>query len=140
MYQTVIIVGHLGRDPEMRYLPNGQAVTSFSIASGRKYTGSDGQLVDETTWFRISVFGKQAEACNQYLKKGSSVLVEGRLKPDPATGGPRIWTRQDGTPGASFEVTAQTVRFMSRSGAAGAPGSGDFTDSVPATGDDEIPF
>ncbi len=88
MYQTVIIVGHLGRDPEMRYLPNGQAVTSFSIASGRKYTGSDGQLVDETTWFRISVFGKQAEACNQYLKKGSSVLVEGRLKPDPATGGP----------------------------------------------------
>ncbi len=65
-----------------------------------------GNLVKETIWFRVSVWGKQAESSNQYLKKGSKVLVEGRLTPDPATGGPRIWTRQDGTPAASFEVTA----------------------------------
>mgnify|MGYP001767442671 CR=1 FL=1 len=141
MYQTIIIVGNLGRDPEMRFLPSGQAVTSLSIATSNKYTGSDGQLVEETTWFRVSVFGKQAENCNQYLKKGRSVLVEGRLKPDPATGGPRIWKRQDGTPGANFEVVAQTVRFLGRGGEAGASGGGDYSESQSAPDDEGIiPF
>ncbi|MBE9474670.1 MAG: single-stranded DNA-binding protein, partial [Chloroflexi bacterium] len=69
--------------------------------------------VKETTWFRISTWGKTAEVCNQYLKKGSKVLVEGRLKPDPDTGSPRTFTRQDGTTGASFELTANQVRFLS---------------------------
>ena len=73
-------------------------------------------LVKETIWFRVSVWGKQAESTNQYLKKGSKVLVEGRLTPDPATGGPKIWTRQDGTAGATFEVNAATVRFLSSRG------------------------
>ena len=137
MFHTIIIVGNLGRDPEMRYTPGGQAVTNFSVATSRKYTGSDGQLVNETIWFRISAWGKQAETCNQYLRKGSRVLVEGRLVPDNATGGPRIWSRQDGTSGASFEVSAQTVRFLSARGeeeggaVAGEPG--------PAT-EDDIPF
>ncbi len=112
MYHTIIIVGNLGRDPEMRYTPSGQAVTTLSVASNRQYTGSDGQPVKETIWFRVSAWGKQAETCNQYLRKGSKVLVEGRLNPD-ANGGPRIWTAQDGTPRASFEVTAGTVRFLS---------------------------
>jgi len=139
MYQKIIIVGYLGRDPEMRYLPNGQATTSMNVASTNKYTASDGQLVDETTWFRISVFGKQAESCNQYLKKGRAVLVEGRLRPDPSTGGPKIWTRQDGTPGASYEVTAQTVRFLSRGGGEGSPG-GDNADTPFTAEEDVIPF
>ena len=113
MYQKLIIIGNLGRDPEMRYTPSGQAVTNFNVATNRKYTTSDGNQVKETTWFRISTWGKTAEVCNQYLKKGSKVLVEGRLNPDPDTGGPKIWTRQDGTSAASFELTANQVRFLS---------------------------
>jgi single-strand DNA-binding protein len=113
MYQKIVIVGNLGRDPEMRYTATGQGVTNFSVATNRTYTASDGQQVKETVWFRISVWGRQAEACNQYLKRGSKVLVEGRMTADPSSGGPRIWTRQDGTPAASFEVTANTVQFLS---------------------------
>ncbi len=140
MYQKIVVVGNLGRDPEMRYLPSGQAVTSFSIATSNKFTGSDGQLVEETTWFRITAWGKQAETCNQYLKKGRLVLVEGRIKPDPSTGGPRIWNRQDGTPGASYEVTAQTVRFLGRSGDEGFSGGEDFDEAPSGSGEDDIPF
>ncbi len=137
MFHTIIIVGNLGRDPEMRYTPGGQAVTNFSVATSRKYTGSDGALVNETIWFRISAWGKQAETCNQYLKKGSRVLVEGRLVPDNATGGPRIWTRQDGTSGTSFEVSAQTVRFLTARGEE----EGSFPASEPGqVAEDDIPF
>mgnify|MGYP006410936445 CR=1 FL=1 len=113
MYQKITIVGNLGRDPEMRYTPGGQAVTNLNIATNRQYTSNSGERVKETTWFRVSVWGKQAESCNQYLKSGSKVLVEGRMNQDKETGGPRIWTRNDGSPGASFEITAQTVRFLS---------------------------
>jgi single-strand DNA-binding protein len=139
MYHTIIIVGNLGRDPEMRYTPGGQAVTNFNLATNRQYTGSDGAQVKETIWFRVSVWGKMAEVCNQYLKKGSKVLVEGRLVPDQATGGPRIWTRQDGTPGASFEVSANTVRFLSSRGEAeGETSLGEGGGS--AGEEDNIPF
>jgi single-strand DNA-binding protein len=79
MYQTIIIAGNVGRDPEMRYTPSGQAVTSFSVATNRQYTNNNGETVKETIWFRISAWGKTGETCNQYLKKGSKVLVEGRL-------------------------------------------------------------
>jgi single-strand DNA-binding protein len=113
MYHNIILVGNLGRDPEMRYTPSGQAVTNFNVATNRQYTNSDGEKVKETTWFRVSTWGKTAEITNQYLRKGSRVLVEGRLNPDLETGGPRIWTRQDGTSAASYEVTANTVRFLS---------------------------
>ena len=133
-FHTLILVGNLGRDPEMRYTPSGQPVTTFSVASSRSYT-QNGQKVDETTWFRVTAWGKQAETCNQYLKKGSKVLVEGRLQPDE-NGGPRVWNRQDGTPAASFEVTASTVRFLSN-------GNGGDGDQV-AVGDEglggDIPF
>ncbi len=114
-FHTVILIGNLGRDPEMKYTPAGQPVTSFSVASSRSYNGSNGQKVEETIWFRVTAWGKQAETCNQYLRKGSKVLVEGRLTPDES-GGPRIWNRQDGSPAASFEVTASTVRFLSQRG------------------------
>jgi single-strand DNA-binding protein len=137
MFHTIIIVGNLGRDPEMRYTPGGQAVTNFSVATSRKYTGSDGNLVNETIWFRISAWGKQAETCNQYLRKGSRVLVEGRLVPDNATGGPRIWTRQDGTSGASFEISAQTVRFLT---ARGEDEGGAQASEPGQVAEDDIPF
>ena len=113
MFHTLIVVGNLGKDPEMRFTPSGQAVCSFSVATSRQYSGANGEQVKETIWMRISTWGKTAEACNQYLKKGSKVLVEGRLTPDKATGGPRIWTKSDGTSGASFEITASNVRFLS---------------------------
>ncbi len=142
MYHTLIIVGNVGRDPEMRYTPSGQPVTSFSVATNRQYTGNNGQIVKETIWFRVTTWGKQAEVCNQYLKKGSKVLIEGRLNPDPATGGPKIWTRQDGTAGASFEVTANTVRFLSSrdEGGSGSSTGGDMGSSFVGAPEEDIPF
>ncbi|MEK6574711.1 MAG: single-stranded DNA-binding protein [Chloroflexota bacterium] len=113
MYQKTIIVGNLGKDPEMRYAPNGDAVTNLNVATNRKYTDKSGQLVKETAWFRVSAWGKQAENCNQYLKKGSLVLVEGRLQADKTTGGPRVYSKSDGSHGASFEMTALEVKFLS---------------------------
>jgi len=140
MYQQITIVGYLGRDPEMRYTPGGQAVTSFSVATSRTYSSNAGQKVDETTWFRVSVWGAQAESCSQYLKKGSAVLVIGRLRPDPQTGGPRIYTRNDGTPGTSFEINSQNVRFLP-SGRTDTGGSfGDMGDEMESPEDGEIPF
>jgi single-strand DNA-binding protein len=112
MYQKVIVLGNLGNDPELRYTPQGDAVASFSLAANRRWTNSDGQPGEETTWFRVSVWGKQAESCNQYLTKGRQVLVEGRLTPDRATGGPRIWTGDDGQPRVSFELRALMVQFL----------------------------
>ena len=112
-FHTLLIVGHLGREPEMRYSPSGQAVTNLNLAANRQYTDANGQTVNETTWFRVSVFGKTAENCNAFLHKGSLVLVEGRLTCDPETGGPRLYSRKDGTPGTAFEVTANTMRFLS---------------------------
>jgi single-strand DNA-binding protein len=141
MYQKIIIVGNLGRDPEMRYLPDGTAVTSFSVATNRRWTDkATGQPVDETTWFRISVWGRQAETANEYLSKGRRVLVEGQITPDRNTGGPRLWTGQDGTVRASFEVRADNVRFL------GGRDEGDYEPSggddfgAPAEEEDEIPF
>ena len=139
MFHKLILVGNLGRDPEMRYTPGGQAVTTLSVASNRTYTDSSGNQVKQTIWFRVSVWGKQAESCHQYLRKGRPVLVEGRLNPDD-TGNPRIWNAQDGTPRASFEVTAETVRFLGGrdEGGAGGGEEGGFAPG-PET-EDEIPF
>ncbi len=138
MFHTVIIVGNLGRDPEMRYLPSGQAVTNFSVAVNDNYTNNQGEKVERTIWVRISTWGKQAETCNQYLKKGSKVLVEGRLVADSATGGPRTYARQDGTYGASFEVSAQTVRFLSSRG--DDSGMGDAAAPQGGLDEDNLPF
>lgn len=106
MYQKIIIIGNLGRDPEQRFTPDGKPVTNFSVATSRKYKDTE-----ETTWFRVSTWDKQAEACNQYLHKGSKVLVEGRLRPDES-GNPTVFQRKDGSWGASYEVTAESVRFL----------------------------
>jgi len=140
MFHTLILVGNVGRDPEMRYTPAGQAVTSFSVACNRQYTSNNGETVKETVWFRVSAWGKQAETCNQYLKKGSKVLVEGRLTPDKETGGPRLWKGQDGSARSSYEVTAQTVRFLTSRGEAeaGAPAAEEGTAAPADEGD--IPF
>ncbi|MGQ0604487.1 MAG: single-stranded DNA-binding protein [Anaerolineales bacterium] len=144
MYHKITLIGNLGRDPEMRYTPSGQAVTNFSMATTEKWTGQDGQPQERTLWWRVSAFGKMAETVNTYLKKGSKVYVEGRVSGDPKTGGPRIYTRQDGTTGASFEVTASTVKFLSSRGEGGAAPAGGMADGeqqhpVEDVGED-IPF
>lgn len=132
MYHKISIVGNLGQDPEMRFTPKGQAVTNFSVAANRKWTNEDGSPGEETVWFRVTVWGKLAEVCNQYLSKGRQVFVEGRMNPDKDTGGPRIWTGNDGQPRASFEVVAETVKFLGKDGrdkdAAEPPGTMEESD------------
>lgn len=130
-FHTIIIVGNLGRDPEMRYAPSGDAVTTLSVASNRQYTDGSGQRVKETTWFRVSVWGKQAESCNTYLQKGSSVLIEGNLLPDKESGNPRTYTRSDGSPGANYDVRARTVRFLSTRSGGGDDGPGGNNEEIP---------
>lgn len=117
-YHVMIIVGNLGKDPEKRYTPTGEAVTTMSVATNRVYTDANGQKIKETTWFKVSAWGKMADNCFEYLKKGSQVLVEGELRPDKETGNPRVFTRQDGMTGSSYEVLAKTVRFLSSAGQA----------------------
>jgi single-strand DNA-binding protein len=143
MYQKITIVGNLGRDPEMRYTPQGTPVTNFSVATTYKWTSADGTPIEETTWFRVSAWGRMAEVCNEYLSKGRQVLVEGRLRPDPQTGGPRVWTRQDGTAGASFEVHANTVKFLGGRGeVVGAEPGVTLEEPPPGVeeGEEELPF
>lgn len=106
------IIGNVGRDPEMRYTPSGQAVTSFSVAHTEQFE-SGGETRKKTIWVRVSVWGKLAEVCNEYVKKGMLVRVEGKLNGDN-DGNPRIYNKQDGTPASSFEMTAFSVMFLSR--------------------------
>jgi single-strand DNA-binding protein len=137
-YHTIIIAGALGGDPELRYTPSGQAVTNFSLAADDSYTNSSGERVKRTVWFRVAAWGKLGEVCNQYLAKGRKVLVEGKLGHDDS-GNPKTYTRQDGSAGASFEINANTVRFLSSA----SDGNG-RTESEPAgqsvPQDDVIPF
>lgn len=141
-YQKTVIVGNLGKDPEMRFTPGGQNVTSFSVAVSEGYTDANGQKISKTIWFRVAAWGKQAENCNKYLKKGKKVLVEGRLTADPATGGPKIYQKQDGSHGASFELSATNVVFLSP--ADGSGGESEASNQAPepaqAASEDEIPF
>jgi single-strand DNA-binding protein len=141
MYHKVILAGYLGRDPEMRYTPDGTPVTNFSVATTESWTGQDGQQQERTIWWRVAAWRRLAETCNQYLSKGRAVLVEGRIVPDE-NGNPRVFTRSDGTPGASYEVTAVTVKFLGgRDDTSGYEAPRD--EDVPAEGEmdeDSIPF
>jgi single-strand DNA-binding protein len=142
----------------MRYTSTGVPVTSFSVAVSRKWTGQDGQQQEKTTWFRVAAWRKQAELANQYLTKGSKVLVIGEIEE------PKIFTGQDGSPRTSLELTAQQIRFLSPRGEnsgfgdsdvqpadRGYGGSGGYASgggngnasgggSAPSQSDDDIPF
>lgn len=110
MYQNTVVVGRLGRDPEMRYTPDGTPVTSFSIATTRKWTNAEGQPQEKTTWFRVTAWRKLAETCNQYLTKGQLVLVAGDIDAS-------AWSdKTSGEPRATLELRAWTVRFLSAKG------------------------
>jgi len=103
----VFVIGNLTRDPELRYIPSGQPVASFTVAVNRKYSDQNGGKKEETTFLRIVAWAKLAEICNQYLQKGSSVFVEGRLQS-------RSWQAQDGSKRNTLEIIAQSVQFLSR--------------------------
>lgn len=106
MFNKVILIGNLTRDPEMRYTPQGTSVCSFGLAVNRKYKQGD-EAKEEVMFINIVVFGKQADTCGQYLNKGSSALIEGRLQE-------RRWEAEDGQKRSKHEVVAQSVRFLSR--------------------------
>lgn len=108
----VILVGNLGRDPEMRYMPSGDALASFSIATTDTWKDKSGQRQERTEWHRISMFGKQAEIAGQYLKKGSSVYIEGRLQT-------RKWTDKEGHERQTTEVVADRMQMLGGRGAGG---------------------
>lgn len=136
MFEELIIVGNLGRDPELRYTPQGVPVANFSVAVNRKWKSADGTQNEEVTWFRITAWRGLAETCSQYLTKGRQVLVQGTLRPDPATGAPRIWTGNDGIARASYEVNARNVRFLGGGRGEAASGAGRPADYE----EEEIPF
>lgn len=141
-YHKIILIGNLGRDPEMRYTADGTPVTNLNVATSEKWTGRDGQQQERTIWWRVSVWGRQAETVNQYLSKGRQVLVEGTMNPDQETGGPRVYTRNDGSPGASYEIRAFTVRFLGGRGEAAGfdtPRDEDVPPEADLEGED-IPF
>ncbi len=134
MYQKTVVVGHLGRDPELRYTPSGQSVCSFSLATTRRWTDRNGNPQERTTWFRVTAWGKLAELCSQYLSKGRLVLVEGDIEAS-------AWLGQDGQPRATLELTARNVRFLGGRDTAVASADLPAQAEEPASLDeDELPF
>lgn len=104
-FNKIIIVGNLGRDPELRYTPQGQAVCDFSMATSEKRKEGGGDSKEETTWFKVTFWGRQAEVASQYLAKGRQVYVEGRLRA-------REWTDKDGRVRTSLEVNGSDIQFI----------------------------
>lgn len=142
MEQNLSIIGRVGRDSEMKYTASGQAVTNFSVAVSKKWTDKEGEKRERTTWFRVSTWGKTAENCNQYVKKGMLVKCDGELIGDEG-GNPRTYTKQDGTAGASFELNAHNVLFLSRVESADSGNSETervLRDEAVMPAEDDIPF
>lgn len=153
-FNKITIVGNLGRDPELRYTPQGSAVCNFSIATNEKRRDKSGEMQDLTTWFRVTLWNKQAENASKYLTKGSPVYVEGRLRIEE-------WTDRDGKNRFTLEVQGTDMQFISAgprggeysgdsspdefSGPANSPSSSGGSSSrddfaPPASADDDIPF
>ena len=110
----VMIIGNVGSEPEMRFTPNGNPVTSFRVATNRMYTTADGERKQETEWFTVVAWNKLAEQCNQFLSKGRLVYAEGRLHT-------RTWEGQDGQKHYRTEIVANRVSFLDRRAAAPLP-------------------
>ena len=130
-YQKLILIGRLGRDPESRFTPDGTPVTTFSVATDRRWTDASGQQQSKTVWFRVVAWRRLAETCNQYLSKGQLVMVEGEVQE------PKPYQSKDGEWRASLDVTARSVQFLSPKGERrdGGESGGDGD-----TGETEIPF
>ena len=136
----VMLIGNVGKDPEMRYTANGNAVTTFSLAVNRNYHSPEGERKEETEWFEIVTWNKLAELCSQFLQKGRQAYVEGRLHT-------RSWEGQDGQKRYRTEVNAQTVLFLGGPGGGGGQRqmSDQYDDAAPAAAGasvdpDDLPF
>ena len=105
----VMVIGNIGRDPEMRYIPSGKPVTSFSVASSRSWTNSEGERREETEWFNVVAWGNLAEICKQHLCKGQQVYIEGRLQT-------RSWEDQDGRKRFRTELVANEMIVLGKRG------------------------
>jgi len=139
MVNKVMLIGNLGRDPDVRYLPSGQAKASFTLATSDSYLDRSGTRQERTDWHNIVVWGKQAESCGQYLKKGRQVYVEGRIQT-------RSYDAKDGS-GKRYvtEIIAQRVQFLGGRPGAGAEepvegAAGQEAEAPPAMDDEDIPF
>ena len=140
----VILIGNLGVDPEVRFTPSGQAVANFRIATNESWTDKSGQKQERTEWHRIVAWGRTAELCGEYLSKGRTVYVEGRIQT-------RDWQDKDGNKRYTTEIVAMTVQFLDKGGQGGGgggrggdPGPDDFGPPPPGFdgggSDDDIPF
>ncbi len=119
MLNKIMLIGNLGRDPEMNYTPSGTAVTKFSLAVSRNYTTSAGEKRDETEWFNIVAWNKLAETCNTYLHKGSKVYIEGRLTQ-------RKYTDKNGVERTSLDVIANEMEMLTPKSAQQGSSSSNF--------------
>jgi single-strand DNA-binding protein len=136
----VILIGNLGRDPEVRHTPNGAAVTNFSIATNEVWNNREGQREERTEWHRVVAFGKLAEICGQYLKRGKQVYIEGRLQT-------RSWEDRDGNKRSTTEVVATNMTMLGRPGEPDAASYAPPLEEADLPGpssaraeDDDIPF
>jgi single-strand DNA-binding protein len=141
-FNKIILVGNLGRDPELRYTPQGTPVCSFSMATNERRKDRSGEMQDQTTWFRVTLWGRQAETASQYLTKGRPVYIEGRLRVEE-------WTDRDGKTRYTLEVHATDMQFIGGGArgdeapaarAAGAVGAADSPGEPPDSSDDDVPF
>jgi single-strand DNA-binding protein len=132
----VILIGNLGRDPEVRYTPSGQAVATFSIATSEQWTNKEGTKTEQTEWHRIVAFGRTGEICGEYLKKGRQVYIEGRLQT-------RAWEDREGVKRSTTEIVAQVMKMLGGAGKEGRPAAGEDRFSVEEpvmVPEDDIPF
>ncbi len=135
----VILIGNLGRDPELRYTQGGQAVANFTLATSERFANKSGEQQERTEWHRIVAWGKTGELCAQYLSKGRSVYIEGRLQT-------REWEDKEGHKRSTTEIVAQNVTFLGpRTGAPSSAGSGagaepEHREPTAPPASDEIPF
>lgn len=137
----VLLIGNLTKDPDTKFLPSGQAVSNLRLAVNRKFKASSGEYKEEVTYIGVEVWGKQAENCQEFLRKGSGVLINGRLKL-------KEWTAQDGQKRSMLEVVAERVQFMSKPSGQSQQGEGPKLggadlppdDMPPPSTDDDIPF
>ena len=140
-FNRIILVGNLGRDPELRYTAQGTPVCSFSLATNERRKDRSGEMQDQTTWFRVTLWGRQAETASQYLQKGRPVYIEGRLRVEE-------WTDRDGKARQSLEVTATDMQFIGSRGddapmeraAASTAGGATAPAEPPDLTDEDIPF
>ncbi|MFN8625427.1 MAG: single-stranded DNA-binding protein [Candidatus Binatia bacterium] len=135
MVNKVILVGNLGKDPEVRFTPNGRALAKFPVATSERWTDQDGNKQERTEWHNVVVWGKQAEACGQFLAKGRQVFVEGSIRT-------RQYDDKDGNKRYMTEIVARDVRFLAGGGRSGAEAGGIPAGEDPGgpPQDDDIPF